>query len=202
VQIGPANPLYAAKTGFHATMWGIPYDDVESWRGPYPAPVFAAQFEKMADLWDAGLSELEAAVHEAPADRRKAVRADLRYACAAAINFRSVANQTRFILARAALADTLPADQRRQRTAELRRTLEAEIRLARQLFTLTREDSRIGFEPSCQYFYLPLDLVEKVVNCRWLLRKAAVSDQQSAVEGAARLRPCVQVEGPLSEEDK
>jgi len=34
-----------------------------------------------------------------------------------------------------------------------------------------REDSRIGFEPSCHYFYLPLDLVEKVVNCRWLLEQ-------------------------------
>ena len=39
----------------------------------------------------------------------------------------------------------------------------------RQLYALTRADSRIGFEPSCQYFYLPLDLVEKAINCRWLL---------------------------------
>jgi hypothetical protein len=52
--------------------------------------------------------------------------------------------------------------------AEIRRCLDAEIDLARQLYSLTRADSRIGFEPSCQYFYLPLDLVEKVVNCRWL----------------------------------
>ncbi|HRK33114.1 MAG TPA: hypothetical protein PLJ47_00865, partial [Candidatus Hydrogenedentes bacterium] len=47
--------------------------------------------------------------------------------------------------------------------------IEAEIALARELYDLTLEDSRIGFEPSCQYFYLPLDVVEKVVNCRWLL---------------------------------
>ncbi len=53
---------------------------------------------------------------------------------------------------------------------EIKRLLESEIALARQLFTLVREDSRIGFEPSCHYFYLPLDLVEKVINCRWLLR--------------------------------
>jgi len=51
----------------------------------------------------------------------------------------------------------------------VRSILNAESDLARQLFTLVQEDSRIGFEPSCQYFYLPLDLVEKVVNCRWLL---------------------------------
>lgn len=47
VHVGPANPLYAKKTGYAATMTGIPYDDVNSWRGPYPADVFAAQFEKV-----------------------------------------------------------------------------------------------------------------------------------------------------------
>ena len=54
VQCGPANPLYPAKTGYPATMWGIPYDDLDGWRGPYPPEVFAAQFEKMAEGWRAG----------------------------------------------------------------------------------------------------------------------------------------------------
>ena len=67
------------------------------------------------------------------------------------------------------LGEALAPEQRDRHLTELRRALESEIDLARQLFTLTREDSRIGFEPSCQYFYLPLDLVEKVINCRWLL---------------------------------
>jgi hypothetical protein len=26
-------------------------------------------------------------------------------------------------------------------------------------------DSRLGYEPSNHYFYVPLDLMEKVVNC-------------------------------------
>jgi len=34
------------------------------------------------------------------------------------------------------------------------------------------QDSRIGFEASNQYFYLPLDLVEKVVNCQYVLDQA------------------------------
>ena len=46
----------------------------------------------------------------------------------------------------------------------MKRRLESEIALARQLFTLVQQDAHIGFEPSCQYFYLPLDLVEKVVK--------------------------------------
>ncbi|MDQ1256506.1 MAG: hypothetical protein QG656_1102, partial [Candidatus Hydrogenedentes bacterium] len=99
-------------------------------------------------------------------------RSDLRLARAAAIHFQSVANQARYVLARDTLADPAvsPEDAQRLR-AELKCFIESEIALACQLFTLTREDSRIGFEPSCQYFYLPLDLVEKVVNCRWLLAR-------------------------------
>jgi len=173
VQIGPANALYPTKTDYKATMWGIPYDDLDRWRGPYPPEVLAAQFEKIAAGWQRGIAELQLAVEKAPPDRRSEAQADLRYARAAAINFQSVANQTRFVLARDALAkssNTLSPGQRRSLRVEIRQILESEIALASQLYTLVRQDSRIGFEPSCQYFYLPLDLVEKVINCRWLLR--------------------------------
>jgi len=171
VQVGPANALYATKTDYRATMWGMPYDDLDRWRGPYPPEVFAAQFEKMAAGWRSGIAELKAAVEKAPPQRHSEVEADLRFANAAAINFQSVANQARFVVARDALvrSSNTPEESRRLRV-EIRRLLESEIALARQLFTLVRRDSRIGFEPSCHYFYLPLDLVEKVVNCRWLLQ--------------------------------
>jgi hypothetical protein len=90
----------------------------------------------------------------------------------AAINFQSVANQARFVIARDALAakpGNLTPEERARVHGEIRRCLEAAIALARELFAFAQEDSRIGFEPSCQYFYLPLDLVEKAINCRWLL---------------------------------
>ncbi|MHB8974651.1 MAG: hypothetical protein ACYC3X_07805 [Pirellulaceae bacterium] len=172
VQWGAANVLYPAKTGYSATMWGIPYDDVDGWRGPYPPEVLAAQFEKIAAGWRPGLAELTLAVAKTPADRRNEAQADLRFARAAAIHFQSVANQTRFVQARDALANsasTLSSDERAQLQLQIRQLLESEIELAKELFTLTQADARIGFEPSCQYFYLPRDLVEKVVNCRWLL---------------------------------
>ncbi len=173
VQWGPANPLYPSKTGYRATMWGIPYDDLDRWRGPYPPDVFAAQFEKMVQEWNPGITELRLAVEKTPPNRRKEAQADLQYAEAAAIHFQAVANQSRFVIARDALAKdpkTLSPEQRHHFQAEIKRCLESEIALTRQLWTLVREDSRIGFEPSCHYFYLPLDLVEKVVNCRWLMK--------------------------------
>ena len=43
------------------------------------------------------------------------------------------------------------------------------MRLAKELFFLARGDSRIGFEASNQYYYVPLDLAEKVINCQDVL---------------------------------
>lgn len=172
VQCGPANPLHPADTGYSATMWGFPYDDLDGWRGPYPPEVFAAQFEKVAGEWFSGIQNLEAAVKLTPLDRQADALSDLRLARAAALHFQSVANQARFIMARdklAAAADTLSSPERDTLKTDIRKYLKNEIDLARQLFALANEDSRSGFEPSCQYFYLPLDLAEKVINCRWLL---------------------------------
>lgn len=44
-----------------------------------------------------------------------------------------------------------------------------EMQLARQMYKITKEDSRIGFEASNHYYYFPLDFVEKVINCRYIL---------------------------------
>ncbi|MDD3544327.1 MAG: hypothetical protein PHG96_03075 [Kiritimatiellae bacterium] len=176
VQWGAANPMYPAKTGYKATMWGIPYDDLDGWRGPYPPEVFAAQFEKMSDGWRPGIAELRKAVEKTAPERRNDVQDDLRYAKAAGITFQSVANQARFVIARDTLAkapDATAPEERQRLRREIRRCLESEIGLARELYALVCEDSRIGFEPSCQYFYLPSDLWEKAVNCRWLLERFA-----------------------------
>jgi formylglycine-generating enzyme required for sulfatase activity len=172
VHVGPANPLYLEETGYAATMTGIPYDDVTRWRGPYPVDVFISQFEKLAEGWRSGIPLLKAAVENAPPERRAEGRAELRYAQVAAIHFQSVADQTRFTVARDKLADsarTLSVEERSALRNEIRRILQSEIVLACRLFALAQEDSRIGFEAANQYFYVPLDLVSKVVNCRWLL---------------------------------
>jgi hypothetical protein len=44
--------------------------------------------------------------------------------------------------------------------------VQQEIAIAREMLTLAQRDSCIGFEAASQYFYLPLDLVEKVFSCR------------------------------------
>jgi hypothetical protein len=54
---------------------------------------------------------------------------------------------------------------------DLERILKDELTLARRLYALQSRDSRIGFEASNHYFYVPQDLAEKVLNCHDLLTR-------------------------------
>lgn len=159
LQLGPSNLLWEAPTGMHATMIGFPYDDLDGWRADYPVETFAAQLEKVADGFDRAAETLaDAALSEERA---------LGQACA--IHFRSVANQARFVSARRALAPGRSPDEAKAAVLVLERTLKEELVLARRLAALQSADSRIGFEASNQYYYRPIDLAEKILNCRDLL---------------------------------
>ena len=85
-----------------------------------------------------------------------------------AIHFRASANQARFVLARRAAMKAGDSGREPHRQ-EMERILRDEIALARRLHAIQSRDSRIGFEASNQYYYVPVDLMEKVINCRHLL---------------------------------
>ena len=176
-QMGPANLLYGKPTGYQATMVGIPYDDLEGWRGPYPPEILAEQFEKVATTWEAGLEHFEQAVEAAPDDKRATAESDLGLARAAYLHFASVGNQIRFVLARDALRQPdLSSNDKQKLRKQIHQLLEQEITLACELFTLVQKDSRIGFEASNHYFYVPLDLMEKVINCDFLRQNLDTQD--------------------------
>jgi hypothetical protein len=172
-QMGPANPLWEADTGYAATMVCFPYDNLDHWRAVYPAEVFIAQFEKMADGFDSALKTLDEAARGVDASRadRVALASERDVAEVCAIHFRSVANQARFVMARRALEAATRADAAREPMETVERILESEIALATRLHAIQRRDSRFGYEASNHYFYVPTDLAEKVVNCRDLLAR-------------------------------
>jgi hypothetical protein len=163
MQVGPSNPLYGDPTGYTATMVGIPYDDLTRWRGGYPEDVFIGQFTKMADGFDAALEGLRSS---ASSEISGALQGELNVMEAAAIHFRSVANQARFVRARDVVLKAKTLEEAEPALAELESVVAGELELAKCQYTIQRRDSRIGFEASNHYFYVPLDLVEKVVNCR------------------------------------
>lgn len=165
VQFGPSNLLWAKPTGYSATMIGMPYDHLAGWRGPYPAEVYASQFEKVAAGWKQGLDALSQAAQKSPPPLRSDAEAELRFARAAWLHFQSTANQARFVMARDAAAKKGDAASLKN---QLKQILQEEESLARELFVLASQDARIGFEASNDYYYVPQDLVEKVLNCRHL----------------------------------
>jgi hypothetical protein len=168
MQFGPSNLLWSEPTGYHATMVGFPYDDLDAWRAVYPPEIFIEQFEKVADGFDQALSTLRdrtAALKLSVRDRH-ALESELRIAEAAALHFRSTADQARFVVLRRALQTAQTVEAAHPIIADLRTLLSREIATATRLYALQSQDSRIGFEASNQYYYVPNDLLEKILNCR------------------------------------
>jgi hypothetical protein len=175
MQYGPSNLLWGERTGYHATMVGFPYDDLDGWRGPYPVDIFIGQFKKVANGFEEALRRCRDAVApiqgELTPDQQQNVRDELSVAEAAAIHFRSTANQAIFVQKRRALDAARPGPAAAALRKELEQVLQHEIRLAHRLYAIQSRDSRIGFEATNHYYYVPLDLVEKVLNCRDLLER-------------------------------
>ena len=97
------------------------------------------------------------------ANQQAALEAEARVAEAAAIHFRSVANQVRFYMLRES-SDSVAL-------AEMRTILRDEIELARRQFLTARRYSVIAYEASNHYYYTPLDLAEKILNCHQILEE-------------------------------
>ena len=116
-------------------------------------PRYSRNYEKMADGFDAAIRECRSA-----SNANSGLESEMRLAEACAIHFRSVANQARFVVA-----------ARMSRLASVEPILRSELDLAKRLWKLQQADSRLGFEASNQYAYIPMDLAEKVLCCRDLL---------------------------------
>ena len=169
VQMGPANPLYDEPTGYPATMSGMPYDDLDRWRGPYPANVLADQFAAAAAQLAAPVARLDRLARNAEANFASNLNQDRDMVLALQLTLASAADQVRFIVQRNRLRQTGDAAGKRSIIDQLERLIRAELQRARQMHDLACRDSRIGYEAANHYFYVPADLVEKVINCHWLL---------------------------------
>ena len=160
-EMGPANPLYRERTGYKATMVGIPYDDVKGWCSQYPPDVWANQMARVRDGFDRGCELFGKALDLMPAATRLAAEKELRMFRAEALHFRSCVDQVALYQCREA-GDS----------AGLRRQVAKELASAKELLDLARRDSRFGYESSNQYFYIPQDLREKIVACRLFLDRS------------------------------
>lgn len=167
--VGPANPLWERSTGYAASMVGFPYDALDAWRGVYPADVYVGQMRKVAEGFATGSTQLRALQTVTEEAHRAALEQELDVMEACAIHFESCANQARFVALRNQLASGTTGSEKTAVVSELESLLKSEIALAKKLYAIQVRDSRLGFEATNHYFYVPLDLVEKVINCQDLL---------------------------------
>jgi len=156
---GPANLLFAAKTGYAATMIGFPYDDVTGWRACYPPDVFETQYEKLCVQWKQGLDTLTEIGNNIHKDYIDSYSELHRVAETCYLHFRSAYLQIMFNRLRS---------EKEKNIKELLLLLDEESALAARLWHLCRKDSRLGFEASNHYYYTLNNLMEKVLNCRYL----------------------------------
>lgn len=176
--IGPMNLLRSNPTRRPATMVGIPYDDLDAWRGSYPAEIFAEQMRKCGDGFLLGAQDLEKASKYLNTEE---ARSQTLYAKALGIIYQSCANQTRFILARnerIALQEELNTGANAELEARLKNAdqtmleiAKAELKLANALRVLQLQDGKIGFESTNQYWFAANDAVEKIVSCLDIIEK-------------------------------
>ncbi|MGH9401585.1 MAG: hypothetical protein ACRD2P_05715 [Terriglobia bacterium] len=157
----------------------FPHDDYTSWVGPYPIQVVESQFAKMARQWAPGLNRFRKALSKIPPDRRKTAQKGLGIAETCYLHFQSVANQIHFYRLRDQWLSPEGAGRRNLARSMIRIAWQ-ELELAKLQYAITEKDSMIAFEALNHCYYRPLDLIEKVLNCQFVI------DQLSATVEVAR----------------
>ena len=160
--MGPANPLYPNKTGYAATMVGMPYDDLDGWRSIFPAETYIARCRQVAEGFDEGARQWQEVVAVCEGESKALAEREHGIIRTVGLHMASCADQSLFVLARD-----------RGDKEEMREIAQRELVRAKALLSIAERDSRIGYECSCHYFYTPQDLREKVLNCRMILSVAA-----------------------------
>ncbi len=171
-QHGPANLLRLHPTGRAASMVLYPSDDMKRWCGAYPPEVVLSQFRLMAKGWEEGVALLNSAAAKAGRTRARFAACDREIAETCLHHFQSTANQVEFYLLREKLG-TADAAGRKAALTRMEAIARDEEVLSRRQFEHARRNSLIAYEASNHYYYRPLDLVEKVFNCRHVLAEIA-----------------------------
>lgn len=152
---GVSNPLYRTPTGYTATMTCFSYDDIESWRSIYPADILEDQFKKVSEQWRNGLNIL---------DENMGELYDIAYVSYSL--FRSSYNQIKFIR----LRDKYLHSGFKEIADELAAVVSEEKEIAVKVYEIMLRRPEIGFEAANHYYYSTQTVLEKIVNCEFLIR--------------------------------
>ncbi len=169
---GTARNLYfipLPKPYGNTTIWN-PKDDNNWGTRVFPANVMIDLLMKMSADWFRGAEDLKRIFDREGIANREEIRKDIGIVETAAIHFESTANQTRFNDTRNRLLAEKPGTPKKKALAdELESLARRELELAVRQYEIAQFDSRIGFESAMQYFYRPANILEKIINCQYIL---------------------------------
>ncbi|MBQ8876132.1 MAG: hypothetical protein IJY63_01130 [Clostridia bacterium] len=147
--LGTANLWSKDREYNTSTMTCYSFDDYETWITPYPYETYISLFEKLLQLWQEGIAILQTTTRSAATDEL------LRMAQAAYLHLRSDYLHTKY----AYLKREWTKNEK-----ELREIIAVAREDTENLIALVRQDARIGFEASNQYYYADRHLIEKILN--------------------------------------
>ena len=147
---GPSNLLYEKPTGREATMTCYSYDDLNQWSAHYPTEVYIEQLGKICEDWSHGLEYVE---NMPECEFKDCAYGGYALLCSAYL-------QSKFIY-----------NRDNGRVDENRRIVQKERELADLMYRLMIRNNSIGYEAANHYYFNRAMLIEKVLNCDYLLEK-------------------------------
>ena len=170
VHMGAANLLFDYESDYHTTMITFPYNCSKEWYSPLSEAQFLTHFQVISNEWISATETLKQAVGASRIN--EPLKELIRVMETIGSHFKSTYLQTRFIGLRKHLSESDTPDSDRDEMIAL---LKEDAALAIKIHRFACEDARIGFEPAQHYFFRPLDLVEKVVNCDYIINKLSLN---------------------------
>lgn len=158
---GVANLLYPEPSGMRSTTTCYSYDDVKGWCAAWPGDdiegwpelytgeVLEAQYDKLCKEWEKGLAILEG----------MPVCEFYDMAVYGYTLFKSSYNQTAYYLLRDGERDE----------EKMRKLVESEKELALKAYEIMLRNSSVGYEAANHYYVTRSMLMEKIVQCDYLL---------------------------------
>ncbi len=150
-ECGASNLMYPQKTGYTATMVGFPFDDIDSWVGTHTIESYTSKLSTLLEKWEQGLKILE------NAHGNTNVTELIRYAKVVYINLKSTLVQISFNL-----------ERDKGNKQNLLAFINEELLLTKQLYELSSQDARIGYEASNHYYFTQNTFLEKLINLEYL----------------------------------
>lgn len=162
VTAGPRAPFYLDKTGYAASMVGMPYDDFHTWRADYPVDIFEDQMAKV--VYPFRDAVLKLGEFEKENEASSLLREFINCAKGSLVHFESTLHLFRFYAAREVIFNGGSEIFGKNAYAVMEEALCEEEKNTIEALKTQSSDSRIGFEASNHYNFTRQDLIEKLLN--------------------------------------